>query len=201
LQGSLAPVRVTAADPALRARIEQSLAAQAPCPVIVTSDLGGLAALRVANPGAGVVIVAVRRSQIPAALDAGADVALAGELRPAELQAHIRALARRSQARPDDTRWSVGPLVLDPAARTVALDGARLELPRREFALLCCLASQPGRVLTKAELLRTCWEDGACTPGSRTLERHTARLRRRLGRYAPILVTVWGVGYRLDAAG
>ena len=52
--------------------------------------------------------------------------------------------------------------------------------------------------LTKAELLRSCWGAGAGPPASRTLERHAARLRRRLGRHAPMLVTVWGVGYRLD---
>jgi DNA-binding response OmpR family regulator len=61
------------------------------------------------------------------------------------------------------------------------------------------LASEPGRVFTKAELLRSCWERGDDRARSRTLERHAARLRRRLGRHGPMLVTVWGVGYRLDA--
>ena len=67
------------------------------------------------------------------------------------------------------------------------------------LALLCCLAREPGRVVTKAELLRSCWDPGDAGAHSRTLERHAARLRRRLGRHGQMLVTVWGVGYRLDA--
>jgi DNA-binding response OmpR family regulator len=118
---------------------------------------------------------------------------LAGPVRPAELRARVRALARVAE-----TRWTVGTLVLDTRGRVALLDGAALALPRREFALLCCLASSPGRVFSKAELLRSCWGAGAGPPASRTLERHAARLRRRLGRHAPMLVTVWGVGYRLD---
>jgi DNA-binding response OmpR family regulator len=53
-------------------------------------------------------------------------------------------------------------------------------------------------VFTKAELQRSCWDSGASAE-SRTLERHAARLRRKLGSHAAMLVTVWGVGYRLDA--
>jgi DNA-binding response OmpR family regulator len=162
--------------------------------VIVTRDLRGLAALRAANPGAGVVIVALRRAEVASALDAGADVALAGRLRPAELNARIRALQRRI-----DARWTLGPLVLDRAGGTVALDGAALRLSRHELALLRCLASAPGRVFTKAELLASCWDAGSRAPRSRALERHAARLRRRLGSHGAMLVTVWGVGYRLDA--
>jgi DNA-binding response OmpR family regulator len=186
-------VRLSVADPGLRARVSDALGAPVPGSVIVTSDLRGLAALRAAEPRARLVIVAVARAEVATALDAGADAALAGELRPAELAARVRALTRRAQ-----TRQAVGPLALDLRARSAAVDGRRLELPRREFTLLCALASDPGRVFTKAELLATCW--GTCAPGSRTLERHVARLRRRLGRRAAMLVTVWGVGYRLDAA-
>jgi DNA-binding response OmpR family regulator len=185
-------VRLSVADPGLRARVADALGATVSGPVIVTTDLQGLPALRAAEPRARLVIVAVARAEVAAALDAGADVALAGELRPAELAARVRALTRRAQS-----RESVGPLALDVRARSAALDGRRLELPRREFTLLCALASDPGRVFTKAELLASCW--GTCSPGSRTLERHVARLRRRLDRHAAMLVTVWGVGYRLDA--
>jgi DNA-binding response OmpR family regulator len=183
-----------ATDRALRMRLERAAGMHAIGSTIVTADLGALAALRAANPGASIVIVALRRAELAAALDGGADVALAGQPRPAELAAHIRALARRSEA-----SWIVGPLLLDRSARTLTFDGTEVRVPRREFALLCCLASEPGRVFTKAELLRSCWERGDARARSRTLERHAARLRRRLGRHGPMLVTVWGAGYRLDA--
>jgi two-component system, OmpR family, response regulator len=159
----------------------------------VAADIAGLAPLRAAHPAAVLLVVGVRRAQAAAALDAGADAVLPGPPRPAELCARVRALARRSE-----TRWTVGPLEIDTRARLARLGDGDLGLPRREFALLRALASAPGRVFTKAELLCTCWEAGACSPTGRSLERHAARLRGRLGCHGSMLVTVWGVGYRLD---
>ena len=184
---------VVTTDPVLAAALSRALRGQACAGVIVTDDLRGLASLRAANPGAAVVIVALRRSQVAAALDGGADCALAGPIRPAELRARVRALAQ-----PPERRLTVGALVLDGAARSVRLDGAPLALPAREFELLRCLASAPGRVFTKQELQRACWSAVAPPARSRTLERHVARLRVRLGPHRSMLVTVWAVGYRLD---
>lgn len=185
-------VRTT--DPALAAILSRALLGQPCAGVIVTDSLVGLASLRAAHPGAAVVMVALRRSQIAAALDAGADCALAGPIRPAELRARVRRLASRAER-----HLRVGPLLLDAAARTVRLDGAPLALPAREFDALRCLASEPGRVFTKLELQRACWSATAPPAPSRTLERHVARLRGRLGPHRSMLVTVWAVGYRLDA--
>jgi DNA-binding response OmpR family regulator len=189
-----ATLRVIVAEPTLRAAVERSLRGRLSCSLIVTSDPARVVALRNSSPATPVVVVALRRAQVATALDAGADAALSGAFRPAELRARVRALARRTQP-----LAALGPLSLDPAAGTVELDGARLELPPRELALLCCLAATPGCVLTKDELLARCWHGDSAARQSRTLERNVARLRRRLGRHAPMLVTVWGVGYRLDA--
>jgi DNA-binding response OmpR family regulator len=177
----------------LRVQIERALAAQALDALIVAADIAGLVTLRAAHPAAVLLVVGVRRVQVAAAFDAGADAVLSGPPRPAELCARVRALARSGE-----TRWTVGPIEVDTRARVARLGDADLGLPRREFALLRALASAPGRVFTKAELLCTCWEAGACSPTSRTLERHASRLRRRLGCHASMLVTVWGIGYRLD---
>jgi DNA-binding response OmpR family regulator len=184
-------VRVITGDPRLRAGIELALAPAPGAGLIVTSELDGVGALRDADPAARVVVVAIRRSQVGAALDAGADMALDGPLRAAELRARVRALERAG-----GPPSNVGPLTLDRGGRTAALDGVPLRLPPREFSLLCCLACVPGRVFSKHELLESCW--GTTVSTSRTLERHAARLRGRLGRHGPMLVTVWGVGYRLD---
>ena len=77
------------------------------------------------------------------------------------------------------------------------LDGARIELSAKEFALLRTLAAEPTRVFTKEQLLRDVW--GFQLMGStRTLDSHASRLRRKLmpsGRRW--IVNVWGVGYRL----
>ncbi len=138
-------------------------------------------------------MVALRRAELGRALDAGADIALAGDPRPHELAARLRALERRAQA-----PLAVGPLVLHPAARAATLDGAPLALPGRQFALLCCLACAPGRIFSKDELRRHCFGAGPSPSAGRTLERTMARLRARLGSRGAMLVTVWGDGYRLD---
>ena len=189
-----ATLQVIVAEPTLRAAVERSLSGPLSCSLIVTSDPSRVPELRNSSPATPVFVVALRRAQVATALDAGADAALSGAFRSAELRARVRAVARRIQP-----PKALGPIALDRAAGTVELDGARLELPARELALLWCLAAAPGRVLTKEELLARCWDGDSAARRSRTLERNVARLRRRLGRHAPMLVTVWGVGYRLDA--
>ena len=94
-------------------------------------------------------------------------------------------------------RLRVGPLEVDPAARTVTLRGRHVRVSQKEFALLRTLATDPTRVFTKEELLRNIW--GYTNLGStRTLDSHACRLRQKLARDGErFVVNVWGVGYRL----
>jgi DNA-binding response OmpR family regulator len=88
-----------------------------------------------------------------------------------------------------------GGLAIDPASREVRLDGERVSVSAKEFALLLALAAEPLRVFTKEELLRDVW--GFRSMGAtRTLDSHACRLRRKLGS-GGFVVNVWGVGYRL----
>lgn len=114
-----------------------------------------------------------------------------------ELRARVAALLRRSEDRPSKGRLRVGALSLDPTTRDVRLRGQRLDLSQKEFALLRLLATEPTRVWTKRELLRTIW--GYRDPSTtRTLDTHACRLRRKLGAQGDgFVVNVWGVGYRL----
>jgi DNA-binding response OmpR family regulator len=90
--------------------------------------------------------------------------------------------------------------MIDLAARSVDVDGDPVRLSRLEFDLLRTLASEPGRVFMREELLRDVWGYPSDTR-TRTLESHVVRLRARLrGAGADrMIVSVWGVGYRLDA--
>ena len=114
-----------------------------------------------------------------------------------ELRARVEALLRRADVRRRPGRLRVGELEIDAAARVVRLRGTPIDLSQKEFALVRTLASDPTRVFTKDELLRTIW--GFRTLGStRTLDSHACRLRHKLARGGErFVVNVWGVGYRL----
>ena len=93
----------------------------------------------------------------------------------------------------------MGDLVIDERARTVSLAGEPVELARKEFDLLFALASRPGEVVTKRELLADVWQD-AYGGSERTVDVHLSWLRRKLGESAAeprYLHSVRGVGVRL----
>lgn len=115
----------------------------------------------------------------------------------AELRARIEALLRRTRSRARLGRVRVGPLEIDPVARDVWLDGERVALSKKEYALLRALAREPARVFTREELLREVWGFQSIVP-TRTLDSHASRLRRKLTTGQDrFIVNVWGIGYRL----
>ena len=113
----------------------------------------------------------------------------------------VRAHKAVVAAGPAGTLPSAG-LTIDRVNREVRLDGDRLRLTHREFELLCYLAGSPRRPVSRAELMREVWQDRA--PGGevsrRTIDTHVRRLRAKLGRYARVLTTIRGRGYRFDPA-
>lgn len=131
------------------------------------------------------------------ALETGADDYLTSGCPPSQLAARIRAVVRRARAfrdRPSILR--AGPVALDLSTRRCARNGTEVPLTRREFDLLAALLAYEGRIHTRSQLLALVWGDATTT--TRTVDAHVASLRRKL---APDLriVTVRGVGYRLDA--
>ena len=86
-------------------------------------------------------------------------------------------------------------LQLDNRARTVTLDGRRLELSRLEYELLLFLARNPRQVFSRSQLLGHVW--GHVHTTVRTVDVHVSRLRTKLGD-PEFVTTVYGVGYRLS---
>jgi DNA-binding response OmpR family regulator len=132
------------------------------------------------------------------ALDLGADDYLVKPFELPEVAARCRALIRRTRSA-TSAELHVGPLSLDLASRTATLSGVPLEVTRREWALLECLALEAGRVVRKERLLRAIggWDE-ELTPNA--VEVYVSRLRGKLGDAVPIR-TVRGLGYRLDEPG
>ena len=116
---------------------------------------------------------------------------------PAEVEARIRLLVHRPDATEPDAAVRVGELVVDPVSYQVRLSGRPLDLTYKEFELLRFLASRPGRVSTRAQLLQEVWGYDFFG-GTRTVDVHVRRLRAKLGpEYESMIATVRGVGYKL----
>jgi len=170
-------------------------------------DLGGYEALRMlrAISGVPVVVITARddEAEIIRVLDAGADDYVVKPFGAGQIEARIRAVLRRSAA--DEPKSPapvvVGALRLDADAHEATLDGAPLDLSRREFDLLRYLVAHAGQVVTKRDLLTHVWQmpyGGA----DKTVDVHVSWLRRKLGETAQqprYLHTVRGVGIKLTA--
>jgi two-component system OmpR family response regulator len=134
-----------------------------------------------------------------AGLDAGADDYLAKPFSFIELVARVRAQVRRHERRRRET-IDVGPLHVDPGARTASREGVELSLSPREFDLLEALARRAGEAVSRDWLLEQAW-DVAYEQRSNVVDAYVRLLRAKLDRpfEAPMLHTVRGAGYRLQA--
>lgn len=146
------------------------------------------------------VLVTTARDRIEdrvQALDVGADDFLAKPFDLREFDARCRVLLRRRHGRASEV-VRVGGLDFDNAARRVTLDGTVIELPNREFRLLEILIGRVGRVVSREEIGNGLFgfDDGA---GPNAIELYVGRLRRRIAAARLRIVTVRGVGYRVES--
>ena len=130
-------------------------------------------------------------------LDAGADDYLTKPFSFAELSARLRALVRRGVS-PRPTILEVAGVVLDPAAHSVAVEGAQVALSPKEFALLEMLMRNAGQAITRTAIIDHVW-DFAYDGGSNIVDVYVGYLRGKIDRPfgRASIETVRGVGYRL----
>ncbi|MEV0604016.1 response regulator transcription factor [Streptomyces sp. NPDC050315] len=169
-------------------------------------DLDGREALKMLRGITDVpVIVATARddeAEIVRLLNDGADDYLTKPFSVEHLSARMAAVLRRAHGSggpPPSQVLRVGGLTVDPLRRQAALDGAPLDLTRREFDLLAFLAGRPGVVVARKELLAEVWQQSY--GDDQTIDVHLSWLRRKLGETAAsprYLHTLRGVGVKLE---
>ncbi|MFA5138252.1 MAG: response regulator transcription factor [Elusimicrobiota bacterium] len=143
----------------------------------------------------------IDEKEILAGFQGGADDYVIKPFSLPVLMARIRAVLQRYQSstRCEEKLKRFG-LVLDPAGRTVKIDGKSVPMTRKEFDLLITLVSKPGRALSIRYLLETVWGyDPADYNDPGTVEVHVCHLRKKLGsKLAKRLVSVIGHGYKFE---
>jgi two-component system, OmpR family, response regulator RegX3 len=163
-------------------------------------DVDGLDVCRTLRERSAVPIIVVtargEESDRVVGLELGADDYVVKPFGVRELIARIRAVTRRTSARPHETGpLRVGDLSVDTRARRAQLGERELDLTPKEFDLLAALASDAGAAISRRRLLEEVWET-SWYGSAKTIDVHVAALRRKLGDPRWI-ETVRGVGFRL----
>ena len=150
-----------------------------------------------------IIILTARGDEIDRVLglELGADDYMVKPFGFRELIARINAVTRRSQtsgAVNDETTHVAGNVTIDNRTRRVTVEGAEVQLTRKEFDLLALLATDPGATQTRETILEQVWDAHWYGP-TKTLDVHVASLRKKLGD-PTIVETVRGVGFRLRSS-
>jgi two-component system response regulator ResD len=135
-------------------------------------------------------------------LELGADDYVCKPFSPIELVARIRAVLRRSALAVQSSKvLSYSGIMVDYSNHRVEVDGREVVLTPKEFKLLWFLASHPGQLYSREQLLQNVWNYNYLGD-HRTVDTHVRRLREKLeaGAKKVYIKTVWGMGYKFEVA-
>jgi two-component system alkaline phosphatase synthesis response regulator PhoP len=128
-----------------------------------------------------------------AGFDAGADDYITKPIKPKVLVSKVKALLRRFKDEEVSDTVKIGNLVINRDEYKIVLKGIEIVLPRKEFELLSLLASKPGKVFKRDEILDKVWGNEVVV-GGRTIDVHIRKLREKIG--DDCFKTIKGVGYK-----
>ena len=126
--------------------------------------------------------------------DTGADDYVTKPVSPSVFVSKVNALLRRLKPL-ENKNIQFGELVIDPEKFVVIFEGREIMLAKKEFELLYLLASKPGRVFLRNEILSQVWGNDVIV-GDRTIDVHIRKIRQKLG--VDCITTVKGVGYKFE---
>ncbi|HQV77759.1 MAG TPA: response regulator transcription factor [Chitinophagales bacterium] len=134
-------------------------------------------------------------SQI-AGFETGADDYISKPIKPRVLVSRLKALLRRYEAKESKSSFlDVGNIQIDRERYLIIFNGTEMAVPRKEFELLYLLASKPGKVFKRDEILNEIWGRDIIV-GDRTIDVHIRKLREKLGE--DLIKTVKGIGYKFE---
>ena len=131
-----------------------------------------------------------------AGFEAGADDYISKPIRPRLLISKIESLLRRIKSEtPRSENSNISGIIIDREKYVVVVKDKELQLPKKEFELLELLASRPGKVFNREQILNIVWGNEAIV-GERTIDVHIRKLREKLGE--SYIRTIKGVGYTFN---
>jgi len=131
-----------------------------------------------------------------AGFDAGADDYIAKPIKPKLLVSKVKALLRRlKDENAPSENLNVGGIEINREEYKIVMEGREIVLPRKEFELFYLLASKPGKVFKREEILDKVWGNEVIV-GGRTIDVHIRKLREKIGE--ELFKTIKGVGYKFE---
>lgn len=144
-----------------------------------------------------IIFLTARDSEIDEVkgLEIGGDDYIAKPISIKKLLARINSVLRRKELATSPEKLNLGEIKLDLDNYQVEIEDQKISFPRKEFETLVYLAKNRGKIVRREQLLENVWGDDVVVT-HRTIDVHIRKIREKLGKYADLIETIKGVGYR-----
>ncbi|MGB9664201.1 MAG: response regulator transcription factor [Ignavibacteria bacterium] len=129
-------------------------------------------------------------------LELGGDDYITKPISIKKLLARINSVLRRKDISTSSEKLKIGEIILDLDNYQIELENQTISLPRKEFETFVYLAKNRGKIVRREQLLENVWGNDVVVT-QRTIDVHIRKIREKLGKYADLIETIKGVGYRL----